>query len=261
MSIYDKFSMDAFRLDGKVAMITGANQGLGLAYAAAFAKAGADIFIPHLTDDVSEVKELVEKEGRRVAFFQGDLTDESYRNQIVPECLRAFGRLDILVNNAGMNFFAPLPEFPDDRFSRIVELNLKCCYYLGRQAALHMMNNGGGKIINVSSALAFTADSNCPSYVIAKHGITGLTRDFANELGKYNIQCNAIAPGFLATEVNASQRESNPEFTKKITDRTPAGRWGEVTDLMGTIVFLASPASDYINGWTINVDGGFTCTL
>ena len=123
-----------------------------------------------------------------------------------------------------------------------------------------MKEHGGGKIINVGSALSFTADANCPSYVVAKHGIVGLTRCFANELGKYNIQCNSIAPGFLATEVNAKQRE-NEGFTKKITDRTPAGRWGTMTDLMGTIVFLASPASDYVNGWTISVDGGFTCTL
>ena len=261
MSNYDKFSMDAFRLDGKVAMITGANMGLGIAYAVAFAKAGADIFIPHMTDDISEVKELVEKEGRKIAFYQGDLTDEEYRNNIVPECIKAFGRLDILVNNAGMNFFAPFEEYPDAKFSKIIEVNLKCCYYLGRQAALHMMKNGGGKIINVSSAMAFTADANCPPYIIAKHGITGLTRDFANELGKYNIQCNAIVPGFLATEVNAGQREADPGFTNKITNRTPAGRWGEVTDLMGTIVYLASPASDYVNGWTISLDGGFTCAI
>ena len=261
MTDYSKFSMDSFRLDGKVAMVTGANQGLGVAYAVAFAKAGADVFIPHLTDDISEVKRLVEAEGRRVAFYQGDLTDEAYRNEIVPRCVEALGRLDILVNNAGMSFFAPFEEYPDDRFSRIIDINLKCCYYLGRQAALHMMKNGGGKIINVSSALAFTADRNCPPYVVSKHGITGLTRDFANELGQYNIQCNAIAPGFLATEVNAGQRKANPGFYNHITDRTPAGRWGEVTDLMGTIVFLASPASDYINGWTISLDGGFTCTL
>ena len=261
MTDYSKFSMDAFRLDGKVAMVTGANQGLGIAYAVAFAKAGADVFIPHMTDDISEVKALVEAEGRKVAFYQGDLTDEEYRNNIVPKCIEAFGRLDILVNNAGMNYFAPFEEFPDRMFSKVIEVNLKSCYFLGRQAGLWMAQHGGGKIINVSSAMAFTADANCPSYIIAKHGITGLTRDFANELGKYNVQCNAIAPGFLATDVNAAQRENDKGFTQHITDRTPAGRWGEVTDLMGTIIYLAAPASDYVNGWTISVDGGFTCKI
>lgn len=260
MQDYSKFSDKAFRLDGKVAMITGANQGLGVAYAVALARMGADIFIPHLTDDVSEVAQLVEKEGRRVAFYQGDLLEKNYLESLVDRCVETYGRLDILVNNAGMNFFAPFEEYPDDRFQKIVDVNLNACYYLGRRAAMYMKDHGGGKIINVGSALSFTADSNCPPYVVAKHGIVGLTRSFANELGKYNIQCNAIAPGFLATEVNAKQRE-NSAFAEKITARTPAGRWGDVTDLMGTIVFLASPASDYINGWTVNIDGGFTCTL
>ena len=260
MSSYDKFSMNSFRLDGKVAMVTGANQGLGVAYAVAFAKAGADVFIPHMTDDISEVKELVEKEGRRIAFYQGDLTDMNYLQNIVPECIKAFGRLDILVNNAGMGCFAPFEEFPDEKFAKVIDVNLEACYYLGRQAGLYMAKHGGGKIINVGSALSYTADCNCPPYVVAKHGVIGLTRCFANELGKYNIQCNAICPGFLATEVNAKQRE-NKEFSEKITKRTPAGRWGEVADLMGTIVYLAAPASDYVNGWNISVDGGFTCTL
>lgn len=260
MNNFEGFSEKSFRLDGKVAMITGANQGLGVAYAVALARMGADLFIPHMTDDVQEVSELIKKEGRRVYFYQGDLTDMDYLNNIVPKCMEVYGRLDILVNNAGMNHFAPFEEFPDSRYQKVVDVNLNACYYLGRRAGLCMKEQGGGKIINVGSALSFTADANCPSYVVAKHGIVGLTRCFANELGKYNIQCNSIAPGFLATEVNAKQRE-NEGFTKKITDRTPAGRWGTMTDLMGTIVFLASPASDYVNGWTISVDGGFTCTL
>ena len=260
MENYSNFSEKSFRLDGKVAMITGANQGLGVAYAVALARMGADIFIPHLTDDIAEVKELVEKEGRRVCFCQGDLLDRAYLESLVDKCVEALGGLDILVNNAGMNFFAPFAEYPDDRFQKIVDVNLNACYYLGRRAGLYMKEHGGGKIINVGSALTFTADCNCPPYVVAKHGVHGLTRCFANELGQYNIQCNAIAPGFLATEVNAKQRE-NPAFTQKITARTPAGRWGDVNDLMGPIVFLASPASDYINGWILNIDGGFTCTL
>lgn len=260
MNDYDKFSLDSFSLAGKVAMVTGANQGLGIAYAVAFAKAGADIFIPHFTDDVAEIKRLIEKEGRRVVFAKGDLSKPEYRNSLVPQCVEEFGHLDILVNNAGMNAFAPIQEFKDETFARVIELNLNSCYYLGRQAALQMIKQGSGKIINIGSALSFTADANCPSYVVAKHGIMGLTRSFANDLGKYNIQCNAIAPGFFATEVNAPLR-ANPAFNDKITNRTPAGRWGDSSDLMGLAVFLGSRASDYINGWMISVDGGFTCTL
>ena len=260
MNNYDSFSVNSFRLDNKIAIITGANQGLGLAYAVAFAKMGADLFIPHMTDEVEEVTSLIKKEGRKVCFYQGDLTDKEYLNNIVPKCLETYGRLDILVNNAGMNCFAPFEEFQDEYYHKIIEVNLNACYYLSRQAGLFMKVHGGGKIINVGSALSFTADCNCPPYIVAKHGITGLTRCFANELGSFNVQTNAIAPGFLATEVNAKQRE-NHEFTDKITKRTPAGRWGDSSDLMGPIVFLASPASDYINGWMISVDGGFTCTL
>ena len=260
MSSYDKFSMNSFRLDGKVAMVTGANTGLGIAYAVAFAKAGADVFIPHMTDETDQVRAQDEAQGRKLAFCQGDLTDMDYLNSLVPKCVEALGRLDILVNNAGMGCFYPFEEFPDRMFDKVLSVNLEACYYLGRQAGLHMAKNGGGKIINIGSALSYTADCNCPPYVVAKHGVIGLTRSFANELGKYNIQCNALCPGFLATEVNAAQRE-NKAFTDKITNRTPAGRWGDVSDLMGTAVYLASPASDYVNGWNISIDGGFTCTL
>ena len=123
-----------------------------------------------------------------------------------------------------------------------------------------MIEQGGGKIINIGSTLSFTADRMCPPYVASKHAITGLTRCFANELGQYNIQTNGIAPGFFATEVNAELRK-DPSFSEKITNRIPAGRWGDPSDLMGLAVFFASPASDYINGWMLGVDGGFLTTL
>ena len=252
--------MNAFRLDGKVAIVTGANQGLGMGYATAFAKAGADLFIPHLTDDVSEIRELIEKEGRKVHFFQGDLTDPAYMDQIVPECLRVYGRIDILVNNAGIGVFAEFEDYKDEDWRRVIEVNENAGYFLGRRVALQMKKQGGGKIIFIGSALSFTADRLCPPYIAAKHAVLGLTRCFSNELGRYNIQTNGIAPGFLATEVNAAI-STNKVFYDKITDRIPAGRWGEAYDLMGTAVFLASSASDYINGWMISVDGGFTTTL
>ena len=252
------FSMDFFKLDGKVAVITGGNTNLGMAYAVAFAKAGADLYIPHFLPDVSEVKEAVLAEGRRIEFLQGDLTDPEYRRKIVPDCLEKYGRLDILVNNAGMGVFAPFEEFRDEDFAKVLELMLLTAYYLGREAGLVMKEQGGGKIINIGSVLSFVSDINCPSYVVAKHGMIGLTRDFANELGSYNVQCNALCPGFFKSDVNAGVPKV---IADRVSAQLPNGEWGEFGQLMGTAVFLASKASDYVNGWAITVDGGFLAVI
>ena len=257
---YDNFSLDFFKLDGKVAIITGANQGLGVAYAVALAKAGADLFIPHFTEDIAEVKELIEKEGRKVAFLQGDLTDKNYINSVVNTCIETYGKIDILINNAGVSAFAPFADYPDKYWEMCINLDLNAVYYLSHAVSKIMMGQKSGKIINIGSALSYTADKHCPPYATAKTGIIGLTRVFANELGNYNIQTNVISPGFLATEVNAELRKDK-SFYDKITNRISAGRWGEMEDLMGTVVYLSSRASDYVNGWDISVDGGFTTTL
>ena len=254
------FSMDYFSLKGKTAIITGANQGLGLGYAVAFAKAGADIFIPHYTEDVAEVKELIEAEGRRVEFLRGDLADRSYIDDIINGCLKAYGKIDILVNNAGTNHFEDIMTFPDEQYRKVMDIQLNAVYYLAHEAGKVMAKQGGGKIINIGSVLSFTADNFCPPYAIAKHGVIGLTRYFANDFGKYNIQVNAICPGFIYTEMNAAISD-NKEFYNKITNRIPLGRWGQPHDLMGTAVFLASRASDYMSGWYVSVDGGFATTL
>jgi len=257
---FTNFSLDFFKLDGKVAIITGANQGLGVSYAVALARAGADLFIPHFTDDISDVKELVEAEGRKVVFLQGDLTDKDYIKKVVDECLAEYGRIDILINNAGVSAFAPFDEYPDKYWDMCINLDLNAVYYLSHAVSKVMVDQKGGKIINIGSALSYTADKHCPPYATAKTGIIGLTRVFANELGSHNIQTNVISPGFLATEVNAELRK-DPQFYDKITNRISAGRWGKMEDLMGTVVYLSSKASDYVNGWDISVDGGFTTTL
>jgi len=254
------FSLDYFSLKGKTAIITGANQGLGMAYATAFAKAGADLYIPHFTADVSEVKSLVEAEGRRVEFVRGDLKNREHIDEIISGCLDAYGKIDILVNNAGTNHFEDVMTFPDEQFRRVMDIQLNAAYYLGHEAGKVMSKQGGGKIINIGSALSFTADNLCPPYVIAKHGVIGMTRYFANDFGKYNIQVNALCPGFFYSEINAAISD-NKEIYDRITNRIPLGRWGVSHDLMGTIVFLASRASDYMSGWYISVDGGFATTL
>jgi 2-deoxy-D-gluconate 3-dehydrogenase len=255
-----RFSLDYFSLKGRAAIVTGGNTNLGMSYAVAFAKAGADLFIPHFIDDVSEVKQAIEAEGRRVVFLKGDLTDTHYRKAVVETCLKEYGKIDILVNNAGLGIFAEFADYPDEVYERVINLNLNAVYYLGHEVGKIMMKQGYGKIINVGSALSFTADGRCPPYVISKHGVIGITRDFANEMGKYNVQTNAICPGFFATDVNKDVQENKPLF-EKISSRLPDGKWGSLDALMGTVVFLASKASDYINGWSISVDGGFTTIL
>ncbi len=254
------FSMEYFSLKGKVAIITGANKGLGMGYALAFARAGADLFIPYHGGSTEDIKALVEAEGRRIVFYQGDLLDRDYLKSIPAKCLEAYDRIDILVNNAATNCFADFLEFPEDGWDRVINVNLSAVYLLGHAVAKVMVKQGGGKIINIGSALSYTADAKCPAYVAAKHGIIGLTRSFANELGKYNIQCNAICPGFIYTDVNKAVSD-DPVFYKHITGRISAGRWGTLGDLMGTAVFLASRASDYLNGSDIKVDGGFSTVL
>jgi len=255
-----EFSMDLFSLKGKVAIITGGNTNLGMGYSVALAKAGADLFIAHFDEDVSEVKQKVETEGRKVKFLRGDLSSKDYINAIVKGCLDEYGKIDILINNAGTNHFEDFRTFPDEKYTQVIDINLNACYFLGNEVAKVMADNGGGKIINIGSVLSFTADVMCPGYAVAKHGVIGLTRYFANNVGKYNIQTNALCPGFIKTEIN-SDLSDNVEFFNKITNRIPAGRWGTPEDLVGTAVFLASRASDYLNGWAISVDGGFSTTL
>lgn len=255
------FSMDWFKLDGKVAIITGGNMGLGLGYVEAFAKAGADIFIPHFTDDIAEAKEICEKYGRKVAFIQGDLTNEEYREAAVKACVDTFGKIDILVNNAGLSIFNDFWDYSNTAWQKCIELDFNVVYYMSRLVAAVMKEQGGGKIINIGSALSYTSNGGCPPYTAAKHGVLGISRMLCNELGKYNIQINTLCPGFLATEVNRKLREDDPGLVDYITNRTPAGRWGVTDDLMGTMIFLASKAADYLNGVDINVDGGFFTTI
>ena len=223
-------------------------------------QAGADLFIPHFTDETDTIRKLIEAEGRKVAFLKGDLTKDEDRKAVVKACLDTYGKIDILVNNAGLGIFCDFLDFPDASWAKVIDINMNAVYYLSHEVAKVMVKQGGGKIINIASALSFTADKKCPPYVASKHAIVGITRTFANELGEHNIQTNAIAPGFYQTEINKAISDDKA-FYDKITNRIPAGRWGCAYDLMGTAVFLASAASNYINGWTINVDGGFTTTL
>jgi len=252
----NQFSMDFFSLKGKVALVTGGNTGLGQGFAVALAKAGADIFIPTHGTNWDETRTLVEAEGRKVVFFQADLSNREEITATVDACVKAFGRVDILVNNAGTIKRAPLLEFKDEDWKTVMDINLNAVYYLSQDAAKIMVKQGSGKIINIASMLSFQGGKFVPAYTASKHGVAGITKAFANELGGENIQINAIAPGYIATN-NTAPIRADEGRSADILARIPAGRWGTPFDVMGTVVFLAGKASDYVNGHILAVDGGW----
>ncbi len=252
-----EFNMNFFSLEGKVAMVTGGNTGIGMALTKALAIAGADIFLyTYSIENLEEIREFIEDKGGKFAYVTGNLMDEVEASQGVSHCVRAFGKIDILVNNAGSIYRAPLLEGENKGWKDIIDLNLNAVYYLSKEAAKEMVKNGSGKIINIASMLSFQGGKFVPSYTASKHGVAGLTKAFANELANKNIQINAIAPGYIKTANTAPIREDE-ERNRSILDRIPAGRWGETTDLQGTVVFLGSKASDYLNGHILAVDGGW----
>ncbi|URZ02358.1 2-dehydro-3-deoxy-D-gluconate 5-dehydrogenase KduD [Clostridium felsineum] len=250
------FSMDFFSLDGKVAIVTGGNTGLGQGYALALAKAGADLFIVTHGTNWDETRKLIESTGKRVEFYQADLSKKENISGIVDKCVEVYGRLDILVNNAGTIRRAPLTEYKDEDWEYIINTNLNSVYYLSQRAARVMVKQGAGKIINIASMLSFQGGKFVPPYTASKHGVAGLTKAFANELADKNIQINAIAPGYIATK-NTEPIRNDEKRNNEILSRIPAAKWGDPFDLMGTVVFLASKASDYINGHVLAVDGGW----
>lgn len=251
------FCMDMFSLKNKVAVVTGGNKGLGLAYAVALAKAGADIFLPcRSTTNWKEIKELVKKENRRIEFMQVDLSDKEMAKKAIDKCIEVYGRIDILVNNAGTIRRAPITEYKDEDWEDVININLNSVYYLSQAAVKYMIKLGGGKIINIASMLSFQGGKFIPPYTASKHGVAGLTKAFASELADKNIQVNAIAPGYIITDNTAPIRADENRYNE-ILSRIPAGKWGETKDLMGAIVFLASSASDYVNGHILAVDGGW----
>jgi 2-deoxy-D-gluconate 3-dehydrogenase len=249
--------LDKFRLDGQVALVTGATQGLGQGYAVALAEAGADIVaLDRCSSD--ETGRLVAARGRRFSQVCCDLRETSVEdlNQVVARVTSEMGRLDILVNNAGIIRRAPALEFSEQDWDDVIQINLKASFFLAQAAAKVMVRQGGGKIINVASMLSFQGGILIPSYTAAKSGIAGITRALANEWAKYHINVNAIAPGYMATD-NTAPIRADPARSQSILDRIPAGRWGTPDDLKGIVVLLASSASDYMTGAIVPVDGGW----
>ena len=249
--------LDQFRLDGRVALVTGARQGLGQGFAVGLAEAGADVAGLDRAD-VDETGALVAGAGRRFKPILCDLRAASVAdlNRIVEEVAAEMGRLDILVNNAGIIRRAPALEFSEADWDDVLHINLKALFFLAQAAAKVMAKQGGGKIINVASMLSFQGGVIVPSYTAAKSGVAGVTRALANEWAKYHINVNAIAPGYMATD-NTAPLRADATRSASILDRIPAGRWGTPADLQGAVVFLASPAADYMSGSIVPVDGGW----
>lgn len=255
MSLQD-FNLDYFKLTNKVAIVTGGNTGLGQGYAVALAKAGADLFIVSHDRVWDETREMIEGEGRKVHFFQADLTVRENIKKIVDECLSVYGKIDILVNNAGTIRRTPLLEYKAEDWDAVMDINLNAVYFLSQEVAKVMAKQESGKIINIGSMLSFQGGKFIPPYTASKHGVAGITKAFANELGMYNIQINAIAPGYIAT-ANTAPIRADEQRNAEILSRIPAGRWADPSDLMGVVVFLSSKASDYMNGHILAVDGGW----
>ncbi|MEH7480920.1 2-dehydro-3-deoxy-D-gluconate 5-dehydrogenase KduD [Neobacillus drentensis] len=250
------FSLDFFSLAGKVAIVTGGNKGLGQGYAVALAKAGADLFVVSRSNNWEETKELIEETGRRVEFFQVDLSDREALKQVAAQCLKTFGKIDILVNNAGTIRRAPLLEYKEEDWDVVMDINLHSLYLLSQEVAKVMVEQKSGKIINIASMLSFQGGKFVPPYTVSKHAVAGLTKAFANELAEHNIQINAIAPGYIATD-NTAPIRADEKRNAEILSRIPAGRWATPADLMGVVVFLSSKASDYMNGHILGFDGGW----
>ncbi|WP_404366856.1 2-dehydro-3-deoxy-D-gluconate 5-dehydrogenase KduD [Sphingomonas sp. MMS24-J45] len=244
-----------FDLSGKVAVVTGANTGIGQAIAVALAAGGADVACVGRTtaeDTVAQIRAL----GRRAEIISADLSTIEPVQRIVDEAVEKLGRLDILINNAGIIRRADAVDFTEEDWDAVVDTNLKSVFFLSQAAGKHMIAQGGGKIINIASMLTFQGGIRVPSYTASKSGIGGLTKLLANEWAKHGINVNAIAPGYIATN-NTTALQADPVRNAAILDRIPAGKWGDASDLGGAAVFLASRAADYVQGHILAVDGGW----
>lgn len=262
------FSMDSFRLDGKVALVTGASYGIGFALATAFAKAGAKIaFNDRKQEKVDQGLAAYAKEGIEAKGYIADVTKEDEVAHLIEGIKRDFGTTpDILVNNAGIIKRIPMLEMSAADYRQVVDIDLTGPFIVSKAVLPGMIEKGHGKIINICSMMSELGRETIAGYAAAKGGLKMLTRNICSEFGEHNIQCNGIGPGYIATPQTAPLREKQPDgsmhpFDAFIRAKTPAARWGTPIDLMGTAVFLASDASNFVNGQVIYVDGGILAYL
>lgn len=249
--------LELFSLAGKRALVTGASRGLGQAMAIALAEAGADVVCASSSPTgAANTIAAIRAAGREAWAVSADLADANAVARMADDAERAAGRIDILVNNGGTIARYPATEYPGDEWQRVLRTNLDATWQLSQRFGRAMIERGGGKIVNVASLLSFSGGITVPAYTASKHAVAGLTKALANEWASRNVQVNAIAPGYFATDNTERLRADEKRFAD-ISARIPAGRWGQATDLAGAVVFLASAASDYVNGHILVVDGGW----
>ena len=252
---------ELFSLDGRVALVTGSSRGLGQALAEALAKAGAHVVLNGRDEAALAANEQrFSDAGLSVSVCPFDVTDEDAAIAAVAGLAKQHGRLDILVNNAGLARRAPLEEYPTEDWRYVLDVNLNSCFYLAREAAKPMLAAGYGRIVSIASIASFIARPIIAPYVASKHGLAGLTKALAVEFGARGVTANAIAPGYFATEMT-KHLAADPEFDGWLKGRTPMHRWGEPEELGGAVVYLSSPASSYVNGHVLVVDGGMTASM
>ncbi len=250
---------ELFSLKGKRALVTGSSQGIGLALAKGLADAGAEIVLNGR--DTAKIDAAAETLGGAVTHkLAFDVTDHDAVRAAVDGFERDTGPIDILVNNAGMQHRTPLEDFPADAFEKLLQTNIASVFHVGQACARHMIGRKAGKIINIASVQTALARPGIAPYTTTKGAVGNLTKGMATDWAKHGLQCNAIAPGYFDTPLNAAL-VADPEFSAWLEKRTPAGRWGQVEELVGACVFLSSPASSFVNGHTLYVDGGITASL
>ena len=249
-----------FDLNGKTALITGSSQGIGYALANGLAEAGSDIILNGR--NIKKLKQSVESINTKQMIFQlcFDATDYEQVRQSIDKFEKEIRPIDILINNAGMQFRTPLEDFPPEKFEELFKTNVSSVFNVSQVVAKHMIKRGEGKIINIASVQTSLARPGIAPYTASKGAVGNITKGMATDWAKYGIQCNAIAPGYFDTPLNAALVSDN-EFTAWLKKRTPAGRWGEVHELVGAGIFLSSEASNFVNGHTLYVDGGITSSL
>ena len=248
--------LDKFRLDNRIALVTGSNQGIVRAYAVALAESGADIIGVSSSNNFSETEKEVMARGRKFKSYASDFSNRESLYSFIDSVKSDFTKIDILVNNAGTIMRKPVSEHPDEYWDKVIDVNLTAQFILTREIGKEMAARGYGKIVFVASLLSFQGGIFVPGYAASKGGVKQLTMAFANEWASKGVTVNAIAPGYISTENTKALRE-DPVRSRSILERIPAGRWGEPEDLMGTVVFLCSDASSYMNGSVVTVDGGW----
>ncbi|ALS97310.1 2-dehydro-3-deoxy-D-gluconate 5-dehydrogenase KduD [Lacimicrobium alkaliphilum] len=247
----------SFSLQGKKALVTGASRGLGQAMAVALSKAGAQVVCASSrAKGCEQTLSIIRAAGGEGKEAVADLSDSAAVEKLAQQAQGAWGGIDILINNGGTIFRSPAIDYPMQEWRRVLQVNLDAAFALCQTVGRGMLQRQQGKIINIASMLSFSGGMTVPAYTASKHAIAGLTKALANEWGQHNVQVNAIAPGYFKTD-NTAALQQDKVRNEEIRSRIPAGRWGEPEDLAGAAVFLASPASDYVNGHILAVDGGW----